>query len=157
MRSIDPFECRVHKWTMKVHRSNGECYVGIDSLWHSIVNCRGYTSLESTFVSAYYKQQLYAVSSNGSKYSHYAHGKEQSDIAFTSGDKLAMIFDCSEEYGSLSVSVNGDPYQRIFHMIPKSRVNPHFRLAVSLSGGSYFELINYAYSDKGSLLDLYDD
>lgn len=155
IRSINPFECRVHKWKMKVHRSNGDCYVGIDSLWNPMTQMT--RSLDSTFVSAYYEQQLYAVSSNGSKYSHYAHGKEQSDIEFTSGDKLAMIFDCSGEYGSLSLSVNGDPYERIFHMIPKSRVNPHFRLAVSLPGGSYFELINYAYSDEGSLLNLYDD
>jgi len=149
-QSIDPFVYRIHKWTLRVHRSNGDSFVGIDSLWSNTKH-----ALNSTFVSASYAQQFYAVSSSGYKFSHYAHGKVKSDIEYETGDKLALIFDCSRDYASLSLSVNGGQYESIFHLIHKSKWNPNYRLAVCLPGGSYFELINYAYSEKGSLLDLY--
>ena len=161
---INPFENKIHKWSFKIHRSNGDCYIGIDSS-HDV-----YSKVNESFINQPYDiygrwqnlQQFYAISSMGYKYSHYTmDGKEindtDSDVIYRSGDKLKMIIDFKGEYGKMSVSVNNDKYVPIFRMIPKSKSNPDYRLAVSLSIGSYIELLSYCYSEGDSCLDLYQD
>ena len=98
----------------------------------------------------------------GFKHSHYTmNGKEinkkDADVIYGSGDNLNMIVDFKGEYGKMSVSVNNDKYVPIFRMIPKSKLNPDYRLAVSISIGSYIELLSYCYSDRNSGYDLYHD
>lgn len=154
---INPFECKIHKWEFKIHRSNGDCYIGIDSSLDSKIN--------ESFINKPYNiygrwqnlEQFYAISSMGYKYSHYTFvGKESNgDVMYSSGDNVKIIIDFNDEYGIMSISINGGKYIKIFHMIPKSKINPHYRLAVSLSVGSYIELLSYCYSEQNSNLDLY--
>eukprot|EP01084_Bolivina_argentea_P282485 483547_1 len=156
---VDPFENKVHRWILRIHRSNGDCFVGVDSSDRSSIT--GTFIANDVFHSGYsYKcyrnlQQYYAISSNGKKYSHYTNGKK-CEVTYSSGDKLKLILDFSNDFGSLSISINGEEYKQVFRMIQKSKFNPEYRLAISLSIGSYVELINYCYS-VNSDLDLYAD
>ena len=148
---IDPFDNMVHKWTLRMHRSNGDSFIGIDCGYDNALLNREFVSRYNTMSD----HQYYAVSSSGSRYAHYVINSEENEKrSFTSGDKLCLIVDFSKEYGSMSISVNGCKYEKIFCMMHKSKLSLGYRLAVSLSVGSYVELINYCFSARGEL-DLY--
>ena len=167
---IDPFENKIHKWSFRIHRCNGDCFIGIDSSHKSSVNDKFIQSIYNSFGRWQNLQQFYAISSNGYKYSHYLNGKQipslnnnhindiidnDDDEFIVSGDKVIMILNFKQEYGTMSISINNDKFIKIFRMIPKSKLNPDYRLAVSLSVGSYIELLSYSYSANNDNLDLY--